>query len=113
MTGGGFIDWSDRLRDVEELLEEPQLRSQASRIRDRARGVRAEFKRHSKEPNWALVRDMIAGPLKELEQQVAEELLRRQSQDSLTPIDRDPAPPQYSEQVRKYYERLGKETAAP
>src|SRR5207245_100830 len=51
ITGEGFRQWSDRMRDVEELLEDPQLRAEAARIRDRARGAREEFKRHSKVPD--------------------------------------------------------------
>ena len=38
----------------------------------------------------------------------AEELARRESNDALVPIDRDPVPPQFSELVRRYYEQLGK-----
>ncbi len=38
ITGEGFREWSDRMRDVEELLEDPGLRAEAARIRDRAAG---------------------------------------------------------------------------
>jgi hypothetical protein len=54
-----------------------------------------------------LIREMISDPLQQLSQRVNEELLRRQSQEALVPIDRDPVPPEYAEQVRRYYERLG------
>ena len=107
MTGDDFVQWSDRMRNVEEMLDNPELRGEVARIRDRARSVRAEFKRHSKQPNWDLVRTTIAEPLNEIQKQVAEELLRRQSNDALVPIDRDPVPSEYVEQVRRYYERLG------
>lgn len=107
MTGDDFSEWSDRMRDVEEMLDDDELRGEVARIRDRARGVRSEFKRHSKEPNWDLVRTTIVEPLNEIQRQVAEELLRRQSKDALVPIDRDPVPAEYIEQVRRYYERLG------
>ena len=50
----------------------------------------------------------IAGPLVEVRDRVAEELARRESNDALVPIDRDPVPPQFSELVRRYYEQLGK-----
>jgi hypothetical protein len=53
------------------------------------------------------VRDFINRPLVELRDQVAQELLRKQSKDALVPIDREPVPPEYAEQVRRYYERLG------
>lgn len=107
LTGEDFRQWSDRLRDVEEMVDDPELRAEAARIRDRARAIRAEHKRHSAEPNWELVQQQVAGPLVELQQRVSEELLRRTSKKALVPLDRDPVPPQYSEKTRRYYERLG------
>ena len=107
VTGEGFRQWSDRMRDVEELLDDPELRGQAARIRDRVRGAREEFKRHAKEPDWNQLQSLVADPLRELGQRIAEEVRRRESPDSLVPIDRDPVPPQYAEGVRRYYERLG------
>lgn len=107
LTGERFRDWSDRLRDVEEMVGDPQLRADAARIRERARAVRAEAKRHSAPPNWDLVRDQLLNPLNELENRVAEEVLKRTSKKALVPLDRDPVPPEYSEKTRKYYERLG------
>jgi hypothetical protein len=107
LTGEEFREWSDRLRDVEEMVDDPELRAEAARIRDRARAVRAEFKRHSATPQWDLVQDQIAEPLVQLKQRVAEELLRRTSREAIVPLDRDPVPPQYTEKTRQYYERLG------
>jgi hypothetical protein len=69
--------------------------------------VRAEFDRHSRQPNWDVVQDMVSRPLIELRDQVAQELLRRDSKDALVPLDREPVPPEYADQVRRYYERLG------
>jgi hypothetical protein len=83
------------------------MRAEAARIRDRARATRADFERHSKEPNWDLVRESIGQPLAELRQKVAEELLKKESSEALVPIDREPVPSTYAEQVRRYYERLG------
>lgn len=107
MTGEGFRRWSDRLRDVEEMVDNPDLSAEAARIRQKARELRAEFKRHSRPPNWDIVRGQLAAPLAELEQRVSEELSRRESKKALVPLDRDPVPPEYSEKLRKYYERLG------
>lgn len=107
IAGEDFRDWSDRLRDVEEMVDDPQLRAEAARIRQRARDVRRELKRHSVEPNWDLIRVEVSEPLVELHDRVAEELLRRTNKDALIPLDRDRAPPKYSEQTRRYYERLG------
>lgn len=108
ITGAEFTQWSDRLRDVEEMLDVPELRAEAARIRDRARAVRQDLRRHSVEPQWDLVRMQIAGPLVELRTRVAEELARRESKEALVPIDRDPVPTRYSELVRRYYEQLGR-----
>ncbi|MDA7874717.1 hypothetical protein N9B17_06060, partial [Rhodopirellula sp.] len=100
--------WSDRLRDVEEMVDSPELRSEAARIRDRARDVRLEFRRNSKEPQWDLVEKMIAEPLRELKRSVSEELLRRSAEKNApVPIDRDPVPVEFTDAVQKYYESLG------
>ncbi len=107
ISGKDFLNWSDRLRDVEEMVDDPELRAEAARIRDQARAIRAEMKRHSKEPNWNLVRVNVAEPLVELSNRVSDELLRRTSKQALVPLDRDPVPPKYSEKTRRYYERLG------
>lgn len=107
IKGEDFLKWSDRLRDVEEMVDDPDLRAEAARIRDQARAIRAEFKRHSQEPNWNLVRVNVAEPLVELTNRLSDELLRRASKQALVPLDRDPVPPKYSEKTRRYYERLG------
>jgi hypothetical protein len=107
ITGGNYSDWVDRLRDVETLVNDPELQSEVSKIREQARSLRAEFKRHSKLPNWDLVEEDVEQPLVELQQRIAEEIARRESPDALVPTDRDPVPERYRELVRKYYERLG------
>ena len=107
ITGADFIRWSDQLRDVEEMLDDRQLRGEAARIRDRARGIRRDLRRNFKGPNWDIVREFVAQPLNELRDRVAEELLKRGAKESLVPIDRDPVPPKYADQVRRYYEQLG------
>jgi len=106
-TGENFLAWSDRLRDVEDMLPERDLRDEAARIWDRARAVRAEFKRHGKEPQWDLVRSQIMEPLAELRQRVGEKLAQLQSDEALVPIDRDPVPDRYADRVRTYFENLG------
>jgi hypothetical protein len=107
ITGEGFRQWSDRMRDVEELLDDPEWRAEAARIRDRVRGAREEFRRHAKEPDWTQLQTLVAQPIVELRNRIAEEIRRRESPDALVPIDRDPVPPQFAEGVRRYYERLG------
>ncbi len=107
LTGDEYRDWTDRLRDVEEMLDDPELRADVARVRDRARGVRVDLKRHSKKPQWDLVRKDILQPMVELQQRIDEEIAKRESKDSLVPIDRDPVPNRYAEMVRRYYEQLG------
>ena len=107
LTGRDYTQWSDRLRDVEEMLTERDLRDEAARIRDRARSIRAEFKRHGKEPQWDLVRQQITNPLTELRKHLSDKLAKLQSDEALVPIDRDPVPRRFAELVRRYYENLG------
>lgn len=107
LTGEDYSQWADRLRDVEETLEDPALRAKVAQAREQARQLRNEFKQHAKEPQWDLVKTKIVEPLAEVRRQVSEELAKRESPDNLVPIDRDPVPKQYTERVKKYYERLG------
>jgi hypothetical protein len=107
LTGDDFTDWSDRMRDVEEMLTSPTLRNEVARVRDRARSMRAEFKRCGAEPQWDLVREQIIRPLTELSKNLGDELAKLQSDESLVPIDRDPVPDRFTELVRRYYENLG------
>lgn len=108
MTGEDFVGWSDRLRNVEEMIDDPAMRSEVARIRELAKGVRVEFKRHSVQPNWERVKTKIGAPLLQLRNQLTEELARRESKENLVPIDRDPVPIKYTERVRRYYEELGR-----
>ena len=97
------------MRDVEEMIDTPELRNDVARVRERAREMRTDFKKHSKNPQWPLVKSQIATPLAELRNRVSEDLARREKSDSLVPIDRDPVPGKYSDLVRRYYEKLGAE----
>jgi hypothetical protein len=108
LTGEGYVNWSDRLRDVEEMIDESDLRNEVASVRERARAMRQDIRQRAMPPQWDKVQTQILAPLAEVRKRVAEELSKRQSADALVPIDRDPVPNQYSELVRKYYERLGK-----
>jgi len=109
LTGEDFLSWSDRLREVEEIIELPDLRNEVAAARERARLFRLEFKRDRKKPDWAVVRTQVMSPLTQVRDRIADELARRQSGEALVPIDRDPVPNRYSELVRRYYEELGKD----
>jgi hypothetical protein len=109
ISGGAFGPWSDRLREVEEIIDFPDLRNQVATAREHARLLRQALKRERTKPDWAVVQIQVMKPLLEVRDRLAEELARRESADALVPIDRDPVPVRYSDLVRHYYEELGKE----
>ena len=82
------------MRDVEELLDNPELRAEAARIRDRARGAREEFKRHAKVPDWNQV-ERVSWPNRSTSFATGSPKRSAvvESPDALVPIDRDPVPP--------------------
>jgi hypothetical protein len=107
ITGEAFVEWSDRLRNVEEILDLPDLRNEVATARDHAREMRVEFKKSGRKPDWAVVQTQIADRLVEVRSRINEELARRESSEALVPIDRDPVPAKFSDLVRRYYEKLG------
>jgi len=109
ITGEGYGQWSDRLRTVEEIVDAPDLRNAVAAAREHARLLRQDYARSGKRPEWAELDLRIIKPLLDVRNQIADELARRGSKDSLVPIDRDPVPNRYAESVRRYYESLGKD----
>jgi hypothetical protein len=109
LTGDDFAEWAERLRDVEDVLDQPELRDAVAGARERARLFRQEYRRDLKKPDWAVVKAEILHPLVEVKAKIGTELARRQANDPLAPVDRDPVPARFAEPVRKYYETLGKE----
>jgi len=109
LLGNNFAPWTERLRDVEHLIETPELRAAVATALEQARRLRHDVKQDHKKPDWAVVQLKILKPLVEVRNRLAEELARRDSKDSLTPIDRDPVPNRFAESVRRYYEELGKD----
>ncbi|QEG23598.1 DUF4175 family protein [Mariniblastus fucicola] len=107
ITGDDFREWSDRLRDVEEMIADPDLRADAARIRDQAKAIRKDLQRHSPEPDWEKIKMELAEPLAELQSRVTQEILRRDPKNALVPLNREPVPTRYESAVRKYYETLG------
>lgn len=107
ITGEDFREWSDRLRDVEEMIADPDLRADAARIRDQAKAIRKDLKRHSPEPDWKKIKLELAEPLAELQSRVSQEILRRDPKNVLVPLNKEPVPTKYENAVRKYYETLG------
>ncbi|MBL69729.1 MAG: hypothetical protein CMO74_15010 [Verrucomicrobiales bacterium] len=107
ITGGGD-NWTDQLRDVEEMVEVPGVAERVSKARDQIRSLNKEFKRHSKKPQWDLVQSGVLNPIEEARARILEELARRDDQPSLAPIDRDPAPSRFIDAVKRYTEQLGR-----
>lgn len=109
ITTEAYAPWSDRLREVEELLDSPDMRNQVANARERARLERLGLRRDRKKPDWAVVRLEVLKPLVEVRRELDAELARRAAENPLLPIDRDPVPTRFSELVRRYYEELGKD----
>jgi hypothetical protein len=110
ITGTGFRDFSDSLRNVEELVDDPVLRAQAANIRLNATSLRAGYVRGGNTPHppsWDLLQETLNRPLADLRNAVSQEIQRRQSAQPAVPLDKDAVPPAYQDQVRAYYERLG------
>ncbi len=107
LTGQNYRQWMDRLREVEEMLPEQELREQVAEVREQAREIREDFTRNSEEPQWNVVEMSIVKPLVEVRNRISEELAKIESKEAIVPIDRDPVPERYSELVRAYYENLG------
>lgn len=106
--GDDFAEWSDRLRDIEETLDDPELQSQVARVREAARDIRREARKHAADPQWPLVQRLVAEPLEQIRQRVQEDLLRKSAErNSIVPIDRDPVPGEFEKAQEKYYENLG------
>lgn len=109
LTGRDFLNWSDRLRDVEELLDDPDLRQRVAQVRDRARAMRRDYQRHGTEPQWDLVESGLLDEMQKLHRRLTEDIAALQSHRSLVPIDREPVPEEFDELVQRYYELLGQE----
>jgi len=109
LTGDDFSKWSDQLRDIEEMLEDPELRNRVAQVRDRARAMRADFKRHGEMPQWDLVKSQLLGEMQALQLRINQEVARLQSDRAMVPVDREPVPEEFDSLVQRYYELLGQE----
>ncbi|MBP8255955.1 MAG: hypothetical protein KAX37_01430 [Opitutaceae bacterium] len=108
IMGDEYGPWVNRLREVEDVLDNRELRNAVAAARERARLMRQDYRHDRKKPDWAVVRAEILKPLAEVRQRISEELSRRNMDDPLAPVDRDPVPARFAEPVRKYYEELGR-----
>jgi hypothetical protein len=101
------VNWSDRLRDVERVLDSADLRNEVATARERAGALRTEFRERGRAPSGEAVREQVLAPLSQVRVWLQQELARQRDPNGLVPLDRDPVPENYSELVRKYYEQLG------
>jgi hypothetical protein len=107
ITGRSYMDWADRMRDVEEAVDSPDIRNQLATVREQVAAYRRAYRQEGKTPSDEDLKNKALAPLALAQQWVAEELARAQNNRSLVPLDRDPVQDKYSEMVRKYYEKLG------
>jgi hypothetical protein len=107
ILGNGFANWADRMRDVEQVVDSVELRNRLATVRERVAAFRAEYKSSGRKPPVEIVRIQVLQPMNEIRVQLQEDLARLENARSLVPLDHDPVPDNYSELVRKYYEKLG------
>jgi len=107
ITGGGFAEWSDRMRDVERALDPADLRNQLATVRERVSAFRSEFRERGQAPPPGRLEEQVLAPMTQVRVWLQQELARKENANSLVPLDRDPVPDKYSELVRQYYEKLG------
>jgi hypothetical protein len=106
ITGNAFRAFAERLRDVEDLIDDTRLRNQAAGVRDNVRSLRADYRASGQRPTTALLQQQVLVPLTELRTRLAEQLTRIERGDKLVPLDRDPIPSRYTDLVRRYWKSL-------
>ncbi|HEY0706832.1 MAG TPA: hypothetical protein VGG33_08550, partial [Polyangia bacterium] len=106
ITGNNFRAFAERLRDVEDLIDDTRLRNQAAGVRDNVRSLRADYRTRGARPTAALLQQQVLTPLTELRARLGEQLARLERNDKLVPLDRDPIPSRYTDLVRRYWKSL-------
>jgi hypothetical protein len=107
ITGNNYVDWSERLRDVEQAVDSTDVRNQLATVRERVGVYRRYYRESGRIPSNEELQNKVLGPLALARDWVGQELSRAQNDRSLVPLDRDPVQDKYSDMVRKYYEKLG------
>ena len=107
IVGDDFANWADRMRDVEQVVDSVDLRNRLATVRERVGAYRAEYRRDRRRPPAEAVKAQVLQPMTDIRAQIQEDLARLENARSLVPLDHDPVPDNYSELVRKYYEKLG------
>jgi hypothetical protein len=107
ITGAGYANWADRMREVEQVLDSPDLRNQLAAVRERVGVFRGYYRQDGRGPSGELVRNQVLVPMAQARVWLREQIARLENANSLVPLDRDPVPEKYSDLVRSYYEKLG------
>jgi hypothetical protein len=107
ITGNNYVDWSDRMRDVEQTVDSQDVRNQLATVRERVGVYRRYYRKDGQLPSSEEMKNKVLAPLALARDWVGQELSRAQNYRSLVPLDRDPVQEKYSDLVRKYYEKLG------
>jgi hypothetical protein len=107
ITGVGYANWADRMREVEQVLDSPDLRNQLATVRERVGAFRGYYRQDGRVPSGEVVRNQILEPMAQARVWLRQQIARLEDANSLVPLDRDPVPEKYSDLVRSYYEKLG------
>ncbi len=107
ITGTNFADWANRLRTVQNLIDDPALRQQVANALAQAQDMRRNYLRNRVPPQWNLVSSTVIEPLNQVSAALHQQLLRADQPNSLQPVDQDPVPDKYANAVKRYYEALG------
>jgi hypothetical protein len=107
ILGDNFANWADRMRDVEQVVDSVELRNRLATVRERVAAYRADYRLHDRRPLADAVKKQVLQPMTDVRVQLLEALARLENARSLVPLDHDPVPDNYSELVRRYYEKLG------
>ncbi len=107
ITGEGYEEFAKQLGNIEEMIDEEDLRNELAKVSDEARAMRIDYRRDNLPPQADQITTRITNPLVELRNRLTEELAKLDKENPLAPIDRDPVPGEFRELVKKYYEELG------
>ena len=107
ITGDDYGNWADRLSNIEEMVDQEDIRNGIAKVLDEARAMRIDFQRDNEAPQAGTINKRIADPLVELRQRLSEEIAKLNKENPIAPIDRDPVPSEFRDLVRRYYEELG------
>lgn len=107
ITGDDYGNWADRLSNIEEMVDQEDIRNGLAKVLDEARAMRIDFQRNNDAPQASSINQRITNPLVELRQRLSEEIAKLNKENPIAPIDRDPVPSEFRDLVRRYYEELG------